>query len=467
MIYGFGKTPCRQSYAIFGFVGFRRVPLLSLASAFLLLSSAAHGAGCDTDLLTSEKFECNIVQASELPDGTKITKHNDSINGKIGKINDDTITFEPNSGFTGKQNIQVTVEKPGDNAEQRNWQLTYSTAKQNLLAPGQVAALGTLLLHLLFLSIVLEFALRNIFRWRWFIIPFEGRGFKFIVAFGIALLLVKAVSIDIVAGFSSILGKDGQNGGRLGSILTALVIAGGSATVFQIWKMFPLLPKLPVAKTPVKSKTFSRIEIVVDRSPLPGSDANHKNSTLKDEPLEVYIDGDLVGAIKPGVDQFPPINFLWSGHPVEAKEHTYEVVLRHGTANELRWRRRHGVPHLNIKSAVLYFRLDPKDVTFIQSSDIITLIAPVALAAGDPFSVGSIVAIAVSDAQAGIAVKGHLTGVFEVPKEPGSEISQGDSLCWNNTGRRFEKMDIGKIVAGVAIEPAAKDDKSVQMRLTG
>ena len=412
---------------------------------------------CEKKLEVNKIFACDVIKAFKLDEKAIITGKPTAINGDPSTKDQTILIFTPHTGFTGE--VEITFEpKLGDKKlPPQKITLNYSSVKQNLLADGQITAIATFLLLVLALAIVLEFALRHIFLWRWFIILFEGRGIKFIVGFVVSLMLVRAVGIDLVAGFSSVIKSTPQGSSTLGFVLTALIVAGGSATVLQLWKMFKFLPDPGIDKTAVKKRNFSRIKVIVDREPL--------KDDLREFPVEVFVDGGLVGAIEPGNNQYPPINFLWSGYPVEAREHTFEVAMRVGTSGELRWQRRHGVPHLNVLSSTLHFRLDPAEATFVQSDNLISLIAPRSLKRGDPFKVGAIIAIAVKDVDEGETVMGAISGVFEVPKKAGTSLAQGDKLYWDDTNHNFTKTATGNTLSAIALVASASDAISVSVLL--
>jgi len=280
---------------------------------------------------------------------------------------------------------------------------------------------------------------------------------KFVISLIIAYMLVSAVGVNVVDGFASATGNNAVDSPVLGPLMTALIVAGGSATVLQLWKTFNFLPEPDIAESGIKNKNFSRIKVVVDRQPMSPDQQN--------EPLEVFIDGDFVGAIEKRGNQFPAGNFLWSGYPVETKEHIYEVVYETGTARELRWRCRHGVAGQQVKSSVLHFRLNPTEVASSQNGDIVTLIAPTALKSGDVFKVGSIIAVASADAEAGTQVKVFTAGVHDVPKVSGVTLAVGDKLYWDDTNKNFTKAVAENTYAGVAFADAASADAKVSMRI--
>lgn len=59
------------------------------------------------------------------------------------------------------------------------------------------------------------------------------------------------------------------------------------------------------------------------------------------------------------------------------------------------------------------------------------LIAPYAVKSGDPFMVGSIFAIASTDADVGQPVEGVTEGEFSLPKTAGEAWAPGTKLFWN------------------------------------
>ena len=71
---------------------------------------------------------------------------------------------------------------------------------------------------------------------------------------------------------------------------------------------------------------------------------------------------------------------------------------------------------------------------FIQPGNIITLVAPAATCqSGSPVNVGVFFGVAAYDALEGANVETQLTGVFELPKETGLAIDQGDRVYWDTS----------------------------------
>jgi hypothetical protein len=91
----------------------------------------------------------------------------------------------------------------------------------------------------LILAIVLEQALALLFNWRPFILVFDGRGVKSLVSLGLALVVVCAVNrLDLLQIFQNAMSgpveRPVEKGSWTGILITALVVAGGSAGINNI-----------------------------------------------------------------------------------------------------------------------------------------------------------------------------------------------------------------------------------------
>jgi hypothetical protein len=103
------------------------------------------------------------------------------------------------------------------------------------------ARLGGILLLVLALSIAFELALTTIFNWRIFKEHLDKRGFKTPIAVGIALAAFWQYDIDIFRDiFNSLMMGNQVEGSFWGKVLSALLIAGGSSTVYELLTRFGL-----------------------------------------------------------------------------------------------------------------------------------------------------------------------------------------------------------------------------------
>jgi hypothetical protein len=83
------------------------------------------------------------------------------------------------------------------------------------------------------IALLMERALAIIFEHPWFVKRLQGRGIKEILAVGVAWSVCTTWDLDV---FRSVLAHAHHH--RLGTILTALTVAGGSKvsqTLFELW----------------------------------------------------------------------------------------------------------------------------------------------------------------------------------------------------------------------------------------
>ena len=101
---------------------------------------------------------------------------------------------------------------------------------------GALGEVGGVLLIFLVLSIVFESALSPVFNWRVFRNRFDGKGVKTPITVLLAFVVFWGYGLDIVYDLLNALGYQ-QDGITLGGqALTALLIAGGSSGIFNIYK---------------------------------------------------------------------------------------------------------------------------------------------------------------------------------------------------------------------------------------
>ena len=95
-------------------------------------------------------------------------------------------------------------------------------------------AVWQVLVVFLVLSVVFEAALTPLFNWRVFMAHFDGRGFKTPITVVLAFVVFWGYGLDIIKDLLVALGKTAEVSVG-GQVLTALLIAGGSSGVFQIF----------------------------------------------------------------------------------------------------------------------------------------------------------------------------------------------------------------------------------------
>lgn len=93
---------------------------------------------------------------------------------------------------------------------------------------------GNVLIVFLVLAVVFEVALTPIFNWSVFLAHFEGKGYKTPITVILAFVVFWGYGLDIISDLLQALGRNADItlGGQ---VITAFLIAGGSAGVFEIF----------------------------------------------------------------------------------------------------------------------------------------------------------------------------------------------------------------------------------------
>ena len=157
-----------------------------------------------------------------------------------------------NDAKRGKTSISETANMPKQftllyNAPETNAAFTETVAFTNpashsvdvTVVPGDGAVYQQAfksLFVLFVLALLLESGLAVLFRWRPFLMYFDGRGVKTVVSVGFALLFVWSFDMDIVTDLVNAYSQRATpfQRGIEGFLITALIVAGGSAAVNNI-----------------------------------------------------------------------------------------------------------------------------------------------------------------------------------------------------------------------------------------
>ena len=106
---------------------------------------------------------------------------------------------------------------------------------------------------------------------------------------------------------------------------------------------------------------------------------------------------------------------------------------------------------------------------YIQQGDTCTVTAPYDVKSGEGFLVGSLFAVAVTDAKSGTTVEGKTTGVYDLPRTTGASTDYvaGTKLYWDDTAKRVTKTTTNNTLIGAALLPALVGDATTRIRLNG
>lgn len=123
------------------------------------------------------------------------------------------------------------------------------------------------LVILFVMAVLIESALAVIFNWRLFLELFYGRGVKTLVMIAVSALVVWTFNIDVVQTMLVKFGFSGtnENAEPLSRFLTALILAGGSAGVYQVFVALGYRqPRKPedVQPKPKKEKAWISVKVL-------------------------------------------------------------------------------------------------------------------------------------------------------------------------------------------------------------
>lgn len=203
--------------------------------------------------------------------------------------------------------------KPNDTVEKTSDELTYSidggsvqTLKIDIIpaAPGfspQAYEASFKAIFLLFiLAVVLESALAVLFNWRPFVETFNARAVRPLVAFVVAYIFVDQFSLDVVTSLVNASTTLNYPVNFPGKILTAMVIAGGSAGVNNLMVSLGFRQvKTPATVTPTPPPNKAWIAVGINRVDAVGG-------------VDVFIGpaantpmvGRITGSSRPGIIQY-------------------------------------------------------------------------------------------------------------------------------------------------------------------
>lgn len=102
---------------------------------------------------------------------------------------------------------------------------------------------------------------------------------------------------------------------------------------------------------------------------------------------------------------------------------------------------------------------------FVSEGVAVDLTAPAAVTSGAPVKVGGLVVIPVADAASGETFCGMAHGVFDVNKATGSAWTEGATLYWDDTAKKFTTVSTSNTKCAVAVAAAASGDTTGRIKL--
>lgn len=103
---------------------------------------------------------------------------------------------------------------------------------------------------------------------------------------------------------------------------------------------------------------------------------------------------------------------------------------------------------------------------FVQEGDVLTLIAPYDVDAGEGMLVGSLFGIATTDGASGAEVETYIgEGVFDIDKVDAQAWTQGASIYWDNSAKLVTTTSSGNTFVGFAVRAEANPTATGRVRL--
>jgi hypothetical protein len=162
-----------------------------------------------------------------------------------------------------------------------------SALAQGALPLPETTKLVTEIFGLFVVATVMESALATLFNWRLYREFFSGRAVKTLVMIGFGYAVVTAFNYDVFARIVGFAGGNGAAQPTLSQILSALVLAGGSATVYQLFRALGL--RAPVEPEDVKlqpAENKAWVSVRISRSKAIGDVQIHVDEVRNPTPAE-------------------------------------------------------------------------------------------------------------------------------------------------------------------------------------
>lgn len=102
---------------------------------------------------------------------------------------------------------------------------------------------------------------------------------------------------------------------------------------------------------------------------------------------------------------------------------------------------------------------------YVQDGDVINLVAPYTVTAGQGAQVGQVFGVAGSDTTSGSAGEFAVCGVFDLTKQGSLAIAQGSRVYWDNTNRYITTTSTNNLPIGGCVVAALAADTTVRVML--
>lgn len=169
-----------------------------------------------------------VPLVASVPDGTKITKQGAKGEVKLVPLAGGTFRLDYTANWT---DTPLTDKVEYTLPAQQPTSVDITIEPVAAFGPEVYEQAGKAVFLLFVLAVILESALALLFNWKPFVENLVPRAVRPVIAFLAAILLVNLLGMDVVATLTNALNQTKLAPTTLGMVLTAMVIAGGSAGV--------------------------------------------------------------------------------------------------------------------------------------------------------------------------------------------------------------------------------------------
>ena len=104
---------------------------------------------------------------------------------------------------------------------------------------------------------------------------------------------------------------------------------------------------------------------------------------------------------------------------------------------------------------------------FVQTGDVVTVIAPAITTSGQPLLIGALFGVACTAAASGAPVELRAVGVFDLPADSADVIAAGAKVYWDNAAKNVTSTVGSNTLIGCVTEAKAASTTIARVRLNG
>ncbi len=237
--------------------------------ALLLTGLAAHAA---EDIVVKPGSSTVIARATKPITGQSAERGKVAVVEEVGTEPYVLIYVAPPTAGQIEDKVSYTVD-----GRQATKQIKIGPDTPTLADSAHYDASFRALFALFILAVLVECGLALLFNWKPFVQAFDTRAVNALVAFAFSLLLVRLFDLDIATKLINTYSGSSLPGNWPGMLLTAMIIAGGSAGVNRLFRIFgfrapgaepeaapqPNLTEAWISVTPIRKDAVGKIDVLI------------------------------------------------------------------------------------------------------------------------------------------------------------------------------------------------------------